>query len=498
MRHLVVLSCLLALPAAAQQRTFGTLVLVETEPVPGGASPLSARTPAEWRFVELIYAPLMAPDGAGGYENVLAAKVSLEDGGQAVRITLRDDARWSNEREITALDVAYTYELARTGKWNGVFQHTLANVSGVEKGSDGFGVTLRLRAPITSAGPVLAVPLIPHGLHGPLNDEARQRPLPLATIGAGPFKLMNEGDSSRFVASATSVRPPKISEIRVLSVGSRAIAADVVRLMGDAVTFELARPDAAIAAAEFGVRRLDAPRTRVEVIAFDPKASPLGDPAIRAAFGAAIDRSELFASGAGGRAGAAPVSRRSAIYPKDLAPVRNADAARAGIASAGWTVVPGAFAHRDVNGSKLQLELPLLFDGDDPEALRRVAVLAARLKEVGIELAPDPRPRLELLDRVRSRQFPAALVSLEGGTDDSMPGLLRTGGALNVLGWSSGEVDGAIDRGDLAAAVRAAVDAFPALFLGVRADVGAVGKNVTAPAVLGKGGFARIDRWQIR
>jgi hypothetical protein len=37
----------------------------------------------------------------------------------------------------------------------------------------------------------------------------------------------------------------------------------------------------------------------------------------------------------------------------------------------------------------------------------------------------------------------------------------------------------------------------PAIFLGTRVDTGVVGKNVMAPIVTGRGGFGRIDKWQV-
>jgi hypothetical protein len=47
-------------------------------------------------------------------------------------------------------------------------------------------------------------------------------------------------------------------------------------------------------------------------------------------------------------------------------------------------------------------------------------------------------------------------------------------------------------------AVKAIAAKIPAIFLGTRVDTGVVGKNVMAPIVTGRGGFGRIDKWQVR
>ncbi|MBT9555710.1 MAG: hypothetical protein IV100_06750 [Myxococcales bacterium] len=486
-------------PSHAQLRTFGTLVLVESEPIPPGPSPLSAQSAAEWRFVELAYAPLYAPNGSGGYEGVLATAFRVDDGGKAIRATLREGVTWSDGRPITAVDVIYTYELARRGKWNGAFVDTLRSVQKIRRSGDNAEIVFDLSGPVPSPEVILSVPLVPNGLHGDVDDEDRQRPLPLGVIGAGPFKLAAEGDFTKLVANPASPRPPKISEINIVSVGSKSLAIDVVRLHGDAVTLELPRADAVIAASEFGSRRIDATRTRLELIAFDPKASLFADPAVRAAFDLVIDRGELFAAGEGGRPSPAPVGRRSALYPAGLQSQRNLEAARAALAAGGWAVAVGKTSARtNASGSTEELIVQLLVDSDDVDSLRRAAIVRARALEIGMRIDLDPRPRVEFRDRTSSGKFPAALLGLEGASDENLRAMFHTGGGYNVAGFSSPDVDAAFESGDLAAAVKAIAAKIPAIFLGTRVDTGVVGKNVTAPVVTGRGGFGRIDKWQVR
>ena len=85
----MIVAIALGVPGVATgQRTFGTMLLVESGPRANGPSPLSAETAGDWRFVELVYAPLFSTDGNGGLVPFLAEKVTVEDGGKRLIVTV--------------------------------------------------------------------------------------------------------------------------------------------------------------------------------------------------------------------------------------------------------------------------------------------------------------------------------------------------------------------------------------------------------------------------
>ena len=497
---LSIASCLLAAPAVADQ-TFGTLVLVEAGPVPSGPSPLSAESPEEWRFVELVYAPLYASAGADAMEPVLARSARVEEGGKRLVVELRENAQWSMGKDITAADVVYTYQLARAGKWNRAWVDHLAPLADVHATEDGYDIVFELKAAVPAPERLLDVPLVPSGLHGPLDDPDQQRPLPLGVIGAGPFTEAQSGDHSRLVANARAIRKARISEIQIVSVGSPALAMEYVRLVSEAVTFSLAPDDVSLLAAEVGARRLTLPGWRIDALAFRPGDTQLSDAAVRTAFLRSFDRAELYAPGEPAVASAAPVEPSSPLFPKGLATLpRDTIEAQAELWRAGWTkdLEQDYFIRTSATQGTETVVLPLLCDADDASGMRRIDVLRARLREAGIRLDADPRPRFEFLSRIRSRKFPAALVSLEVRDGVGLSPLFHSRGGANITSFESAEVDRRLEAGDDAGAVAALTKADAIVFLGIQHGVGAAGRSVTAPVVQGFGGMARADRWQVR
>lgn len=492
---------LLSLPAAAQS-TFGTLVLVETEPVPAGPSPLSAESPADWRFVELVYAPLFTADNNGGHNALLADRLQVLDGGKKLQVSLNDNAKWSAGRDIRPADVVYTYTLAHEGKWNRAWSDLLAPLKSVSTSDDGFGVVFELHRAVDHPERLLTVPLLPAGLHGPLDEPKRQRPLPLGVIGAGPYRLATEQVNSRLIVNEHSVLKPRISEIRIVSAGSRRLAAEYVRLVGDAVTFDVAPEDAALLSRELGGRVLQATRKRIVALAFRAKSTILGDPDVLEAAKRLVNRAELSSRGERFKASAAPVEKRSSLYPAGLV-VPGFDAIEAERIlwwQGGWKREPHEkwFVRKDAKGATEELSMPLLIDGDDRESVRRAAILSRRFADSGIRLKVDPRPRLEFRSRVSSREFPAALVYLDVSDPGALHRLFHTKGGDNVMGFSNANVDQHLEAGDLKGAVKAIVAAERLLFLGLREDVGAAGKNVLVPRISGRGGMAHVHKWRIQ
>ncbi len=460
--------------AASSQGTFGTLVLIETEPVPSGPSPLSAHRPPEWRFVELVYAPLFGQNALGQYEPYLAGKIELQDGGRSVVVTLRDDAKWSVGRDLNPRDVVYTYTLAQQGKWNNAWIDLLRPLDKVEVHDNGFDVVFRFKIPLAQPHALLTVPLIPSGLHGPLDDTSRQRPLPLGAIGAGPYTPAGEQQFDKLVVNEHCLRKPRISEVHILTAGSRRLAADFVRLMGDAVTFDVAPEDATMLQEEFGAKVIETERRRLVALAYQGTQTPLGDATVR----------------------------RSSDYPRAFrSPAFDPlEAEKLLWWDGGWQREPDQpwFVRKNDKGATDTLGFSMLLDADDRESMRRGYVLQERARRAGFELKLDPRPRHEFESRVRSREFPAALVTLDMFGRNPLRSLFHSKGGENVLNFSDPDVDKAIDTGDRKKAAELLANKKPMLFLGVTRDLGVAGKNVNIPRLSGRGGMERVDKWRIR
>jgi ABC-type transport system substrate-binding protein len=476
-------------------------MIVEAGPVPSAPSPLSAESPAEWRFVEMVYAPLFSKNGNGGFAPYLAESATSLNEGKSLQVAIREDAVWQNGKSVTPLDVVYTYTLAKEGKWNNAWRDQLRAIESVRRSDDGFEVVFDFKHAVKNPERLLTVPLLPNGLHGPGDEPDRQRPLPLAAIGAGPYMPAGPNEMTHLVLHKDAVRKPRISEIRIMTAGNRALALDIVRLMPNAVTFDADPTDAALLNQEFGVRMLRMPQERLLALVFSAKGSLLANKRFRQAVIAGMDRSELFVPGEPGRPSAAPVIPGDVNYPAHLNGVkRDSIEARRILWWSDWErdsdqiyfLTEGALSDKEPAAIKL------LVDADDSVSLRRAILFKQRMLESAIQVNLDTRPRFEFMGRIRARAFPSALVSIDLPLDGNLSPLFHSKGGRNLMGFSNPKVDQLLEAGDMAGAIKAIVQLEPMIFIGIQRTVGAAGAKVKGSFLTGRGGLGRIEKWRVQ
>jgi len=496
MRIFVLIAALLFTVSTAARKPFGTLTVVQSEPVAGGPSPLSALTESDWRFVELVYAPLYSKTSKG-YLPWLGSTVTKDASGRILTVSIADSAQWSTGRDVSPKDIVYTYQLAREGKWNRAYVVQLDAIRDVRIAKNNLDVEFELKHSIEVPESLLTVPLIPNGLHGPLDDPSRQRPLPLGVLGAGPYKLKAKQNTADLVFNETCMRRPHISEVRFITSGDPAISVDMVRLNGDTVTFDHSPIDNSIASREFAAGFLQLPLRRVVMIAVGSSKSGWTDPIIARVVRMIINRQELFTPTENGKASdtaPAPASSETSTATNTHSP--DVNAAQQLLEDNGWTrtSATATYIRTGPSGESEQLEIPLLIDADDNAMLRRGFVLRQRFAQAGIRLRLDARPRLELLSRLASREFSAALVSLQGDLNS----LFHSKGAWNFSGFSDETTDAALKAKRWSVAAERIRKLAPSVILGTTGRTGTSGRNVMVPKLSGAGGFGEFYKWRIR
>jgi hypothetical protein len=402
---------------------------------------------------------------------------------------------------VSPLDVIYTYRLAMAGKWNKAWVDLLRPLTGVRRSDDGFDLVFEFERPLQNAQRLLTVPLIPRGLHGPLDEPERQRPRPLEVMGAGPYLPAGLGKLYQLNVYKDAVRKPKISEIRFMTAGSRSLALEYVRLMPNAVTFDADPIDAPMLNLEFGVRMLKVPGQRLLVLAYNAKDSLLGNKRFRAAVVAGIDRGEFLIPGEPGRPTLAPVSANHSDYPRDLkAPKRDNIEARRILWWSDWQRDSDQifFLKEGALSDKEPATIRLLVDSDNAVNLRRAAIFKQRMLEAAIRVKLEVRPRFEFQSRIRAKTYRAAKISLELPLNGGLYALFHSKGGRNLIGFSDPAVDKALEAGNLGAAIKGIMEKAPMIFLGLQRRVGAAGTRVKGSALLGRGGLGRIEKWRLR
>ncbi len=117
---LIIALCLLAVPLRHLWRT-----TFASAPASGGLlreglfqpvntlNPFLVNNQSERALVVLLFDPLLADDGHGGFSYQLATRITELDRGLRYVVALREDRIWSNGERITADDVVYAFETLR-------------------------------------------------------------------------------------------------------------------------------------------------------------------------------------------------------------------------------------------------------------------------------------------------------------------------------------------------------------------------------------------------
>ena len=135
----------------------------------------------------VIYEPLMMWNPvkpADPMKPWLATKAEWNTNYTSVKVTIRDNAEWSDGQKVTADDVAFTYKLVRDNEAlnGGGVPITDATVSGAD-------VTITFKTPqfVSQQKAIAQIPIVPKHIWEKISDpktEANKQP-----VGSGPFTL---------------------------------------------------------------------------------------------------------------------------------------------------------------------------------------------------------------------------------------------------------------------------------------------------------------------
>jgi peptide/nickel transport system substrate-binding protein len=235
----------------------------------------------------LVYDTLTARDVHGTPQPLLAQ--SVERRGRTVTVRLRPDARWHDGRRLTAADVEFTFERFAQRR-HPRFTPQLRDIESVVA-LDARTVIFRLRR--ASLGfaelPLADVPIIPRHLWDAL-PPGRRAPAGLP-VGSGPYRLVEHrrGRLYRFRANRRWFGTPRVAEIQVPILRTARAALDALRRRNVDALPLTPTPSEASALGEVGVELLTGPSYTGTVLAFNTRAAPFDDPAVRRAMSQGLD-----------------------------------------------------------------------------------------------------------------------------------------------------------------------------------------------------------------
>ena len=202
---------------------FGTLTKINErvsypEPALGGAwregivgsphfiNPVLAITDSDRDLAALIYSGLLRPDGQGGLTPDLAERYEISPDGLSYTFTIKSQARFHDGEPVTAEDVVFTVELAKTPALKSPMRASWEGVGAEE--IDGRTVRFTLRRPYAPFLENATLGILPKHLWKDIEPEQMSfSDFNLKPVGAGPFKFYNLSRETSGVVTSYELKP---------------------------------------------------------------------------------------------------------------------------------------------------------------------------------------------------------------------------------------------------------------------------------------------------
>jgi ABC-type transport system substrate-binding protein len=419
---------------------------------PGSLDPAQARSPSELLLAEQLF------DGLTAYDpTTLAVKPAIAATWQPSGdlrhwdFTLRPDAKFANDRQLTSTDVKYSLErIARKGSTSPVITQ-LESVTGF-KPFNSTGKADNLAGITTPAPnvvhfdldqPLAMLPLVlGNPIFGIVPRESAEAVPPSPAfarqpIGSGPFLLQARTDAELHLVPAPGARV----EIRAIDVflakDSASAYADFLR---GGVDWAEAPPDQAEPVPNGAGRDSYRPYAGESIYAFNLKNPKFADQRFREAIVHALDRDAIVRvvyGSSGLAAGALVPSGVPGAQPDPCGDVCRFDPVRA------RALLNEAFAGRPPPDVQIDYD-------DNPTQAAVAEAMQANLKAVGINAGLRPHGYGDYLKFALSGQqelFRLGLTGFYPHPDAFLTSLFQTGTTDNVTGFSSPQVDALLAQG---------------------------------------------------
>jgi peptide/nickel transport system substrate-binding protein len=371
----------------------------------------------------------------------------VADGGRTYTYTLRDGVEFSDGEPLTSADVVFTYRTILDPKTNNTSRSELDAIKEVRADGDD-KVVFTLKYPYAPFAGRTVLPIVPEHVAG--EQDPNTGSFNTEPIGTGPYVLTgwSKGEKLTFKANARYWGgEPEVGKLTMAVVEDDDVRATRLR-SGDldgavlppnlAATFKNDSARTTYAAKSYDFRTVSLP-TGNEVT---------GDPAIRRALDAAVDRQamvEQILDGAG-RPAYGPLPVDDPWYAKGIERSRNLDEARRILDEAGWK--PTADGIRAKDGRRAAFSL--LYPSGDKVRQDHALAYASDAKKAGIEVKAESAT----WEVIEPRMGDDAVLAGFGSTGDPDFGLytllhssLAGNGFNNMARYDDPAVDQALDTG---------------------------------------------------
>ncbi len=381
--------------------------------------PITCLDGAQQTVGTLIYESLLALDTAFEPQLLLAESCVGSDDGRVYTVTVRKGILFSDGTELTARDVVYSINRARSSQRYGARLADIASVSGSE-----YTVTIHLSRSNTSFAARLDIPIIKNG------TGSRTWP-----IGTGPYYYLNEEGKPHLAGNphwwqGSELPLQRIELVRCKDSDTMSYAfysREIQLLMCDLTSTSTSNVYGS------GIYT-DAATTTMQFIGINTARAQLSNAALRQALGLGIDRQgciDAFLLGHG-LAAQSPLSPVSALYPDgldvDYSPYHFDTAMR----EAGYS---------DGN----PMTLTLLVNQENSFKVDAAHRIAKDLSHHDLTVSVRVLPWEEYLLALQTGNYDLYYGECRLTADWDLRSLVGTGGSLNYGGYSNAETDALLD-----------------------------------------------------
>jgi peptide/nickel transport system substrate-binding protein len=340
-----------------------------------------------------------------------------EEGDSAVVFTLRRDVRWHDGRPVTAVDVKFTFDLAKDPSTASLLgQAFVADVAAAEV-VDSFTIRFRYARPHAQAlEDFWWAPVPEHLLGGIAAAELRNAPFNRQPVGSGPFRFVEWRANERLVLEPNPDFPEALGGPAAARVVFRIVPEESTMLTelltgGVHVDIPVAPNQVERIEASPDARLFSFPGRTVYYVGWNNERTPFDDARVRRAMALAIDRRQVIDALLHGQGELAITSIPPwhPVYPAGLEPLpHDRERATALLDSVGWSDRNSDGLRENAQGRPFRFTL---LTSDD--ALRRsvVEVLQSQLREIGVDVQIRVLEFQTMLAQHKNRDFDAVFTN---------------------------------------------------------------------------------------
>lgn len=417
---------------------------------------------AEQMAIKLLYNGLVTIDETGKIYPELADTWAISPDGRTYTFFLKKGIKWHDGYELTAKDVATTYELVKSGDTETVIGAIAKDVEVQIVGM--YEVSFSLKQVNAAFLELAAIPIIPEHVYANINySRLVELGDSLSPVGTGPYKYVRKSDSTVvFVRNNEYFKGiPQIRELTMTLFPNYAVAEESL-LAGK--IHALAPIDSRTVAR---LQTVGSVTNRLQVAVFtqannhrvllfnmqENGAAFAKELRIRQAIAQSINKKEITSLVSGASEAYGPYDKSSYAYDatvETLLPYSPTEAA-ALLEQEGWKYAYSGALYRTKADTELKVTLVYL----DNEVNRQVASqLREQLERVGINLALQGVTSDQLVQNtLPKKEFELLLFEIHTGSDPDQYGLWHSSQTvfpgLNLGGYNSVTVDALMEKGRL-------------------------------------------------